>query len=276
MDNKTQNSDNLKQDNNIKTQNLKYDMYKEYNFKKSKRANGMLVEVEGEGEKCIIICPGGAYYFVSSTEAMPIAEEFKARGYKCYILYYSVNFSHFPTQFEELACAIDFVKKKEHKPVGLVGFSAGGHLVASVSVLNDKIDNLSNKIKTYKKTKSFDCLPSFAVLCYPVISYKKELRHVGSYYCLCGINRKLKQYLSLENQVTKNTCPCFIWHTKTDTCVNYQNSIVFKNALDKQNIINELAIFPTGEHGLALGNDTAPEVKQWPELADNFIKKLKL
>ncbi|MEG1394775.1 MAG: prolyl oligopeptidase family serine peptidase, partial [Clostridia bacterium] len=153
------------------------------------------------------------------------------------------------------------------------GFSAGGHLAGNISTQY-------NSPLVLSATNGVNVRPDAAILCYPLITFDKEFRHKGSFYCLCGnFNKKLKRSLSIEKIVTKDTPPMFIWHTKEDTCVPCQNSIMMAKALENNGIAHKLMLFPHGPHGLSLASPEAPvdksfyfdDVAQWPNLAKEWL-----
>ena len=219
----------------------------------------------------IIICPGGAYSWRSPREGIPVAEKFNKLGYSCEILHYTCSDGSspvYPRPQTELAMAISAARKKFSRII-VMGFSAGGHLAASLAVMPEK----------YGKNARPDC----AVLCYPVIT-SGEKAHVRSISNLVGNNEELIREVSLEKHVDGNTCPCFIWTTATDESVPFENSLMFKQALDKYSVLNELVVFDSGVHGLSLGTAdvsdskrcVAPQIQKWPELASEFIERFVL
>jgi acetyl esterase/lipase len=152
--------------------------------------------------------------------------------------------------------------------VGILGFSAGGHLASTAAThfdagqkdAEDAIDRLS-------------CRPDFAVLCYPVVTFKGPSAHSGSRRNLIGANpeAKLIDYLCNDEQVTKETPPTFLVHTNEDTGVPPENSILFYLALRKAGVPAELHIFEKGRHGLGLGGGNAAFAR-WPELCQAWME----
>lgn len=219
----------------------------------------------------ILILPGGSYSSVSDLEGECVAKKFNTLGVTAYVLKYSVAPKRFPTAILEVAQAIEYIKTKNRSKVVVCGFSAGGHLAASIATLHDT----QIITKYYKNSR-----PDAVILCYPVISIDKKFCHKQSFINLCGIfNKKLKVQLSLENRVSQTTPPMYIWHTLEDEAVPYQNSVLMAKALKSKNILCKLELFPKGRHGLSLaseesGNDNKSifeDVKQWPSKAINWL-----
>lgn len=205
----------------------------------------------------VIIAPGGAYYFVSKREGEPVAQAFLARGFQTFVLDYLVSTDKisYPEQLTELATAVDYVKKHADEmnvnadEVFAVGFSAGGHLVGTLATEWQDIESITGE--------KLDCKLAATGLCYPVISSKEG--HVGSFdNLLCDYtpeNREetLKK-LNLNNAVTKNTPPAFLWATAEDEVVPSKNTLLYALELAKRKIPYELHIYPEGYHGASTGS----------------------
>jgi len=212
----------------------------------------------------IIICPGGGYEIISDREAEPVAFKFIAAGYNVAVIKYSVAPVRYPNQLLQVSAAIATVRRRSEEwntdieKIVVCGFSAGGHLAASVGVMWQE-----EFIKDALKLKYGENKPNALLLAYPVIS-GGEYAHRGSFDNLLG-NAKSQEkldYLSLENRVSPNTPPTFLWHTSDDDLVPCENSLMFAAALKRNNISLELHIYRSGCHGLSLGSrDTAKDVK---------------
>jgi len=154
------------------------------------------------------------------------------------------------------------------KRVGILGFSAGGHLAGSATTIFD-----AGKSDAADPIDRESCRPDAAVLCYAVLTFG-EFRHHGSMVNLLGSDNpdpKLRESLSLETRVMRDTPPTFLWHTADDAGVPVENTLLFAAALHKNKVPFEVHIFPHGAHGLGLAAST-PGVRQWPGLCAEWLK----
>lgn len=214
--------------------------------------------------KGVLICPGGGYGFVSDREGEPIALAFAAQGFNAFVLTYEVApaVKH-PQPLLDVSRALCIIRENAEKwytekdKLAVCGFSAGGHLAASLGVFwkEKYLQELLHIPEGMNK-------PNALILNYPVITSQLDLTHRGSFYNLLGWDLDEPTYstMSLEKYVTENTPPAFIWHTFSDICVPVENSLLFAQSMKNNNIPFELHIFPEGEHGLSLcdartGND---------------------
>ena len=130
-------------------------------------------------------------------------------------------------------------------------------------------------VEEFLKDKALLCKPDAVILSYPVIS-SGEFAHMGSFDNLCGDREQLKEYLSLENRVDKDSVPAFIWSTYNDDLVPCENSLLMALAYKKAGVPMELHIFEHGEHGLSLAteevNSPLPAVAVWANLAATWLK----
>ncbi len=201
----------------------------------------------------VIVVPGGGYGFVSKREGEPVATEFLTKGFQAFVLTYLVApDARYPEQLLELSAAVDYVKDHAQElcvnpdEIFVVGFSAGGHLTGNLAI---EYQNVSKKAG-----ESLDCRPTAVGLCYPVVS--KIHGHQGSYEnLLSGYTEaeqaELLKTLNLDEAVTKDTPPAFLWATAEDTCVPPDNALRYALALDRQGVSYELHIYPRGKHGLS-------------------------
>lgn len=228
-----------------------------------------------EPKGAILICPGGGYANRAAHEGKNIAEAFNAQGLHAFVVQYRVAPNQHPAPLADVSRALRIIRANATQwlvnpnHIAVCGFSAGGHLTASLGVhhasdipgAGDGIDKQSNR-------------PDALILSYPVIS-SGEFRHKGSFNNLLGENasEKMIAFMSLENQVTQNTPPTFLWHTAEDAGVPAENSMLFAQALSKHNIPYELHIFPNGRHGLGLAPEL-PNVAAWFDLCVTWLKNM--
>jgi acetyl esterase/lipase len=231
----------------------------------------------------IVICPGGGYSFLATDhEGKQVAEWLNSIGVAGVVLKYRLapKYKH-PVPLGDAQRAVRMVRWKskewglDPKRVGILGFSAGGHLASTAAthfmdahpVPGDAIDGYTTR-------------PELAILVYPVIAIGTEFGHNGSRDNLLGKDapKKLVMSLSNETQVNEKTPPTFLAHTLADTGVPVENSILFAMALRKHKVPFELHIFEKGQHGLGLGTgwkgqiEGEPSFAAWPKLCEAFLK----
>ncbi len=214
----------------------------------------------------IVVLPGGGYWCRAPHEGEPIAEYFREKGFNAFVVDYRVKPNKYPAALSDAQRAIKIIRKnaKEWKVdtnrIAVIGFSAGGHLAASCGVLDDVTANREGADEIDLEGAK----PNGMVLCYPVIHMFEDYGHPGSPKNLCGddVSDEMRAYLSLENRVSPDTPPAFIWHTSDDSCVNVKNSLVFGERLRDNGVPFEMHIYPHGPHGLSIGldNDTLPHL----------------
>ena len=210
----------------------------------------------------VVVVPGGGYHMVSKREGEPVAARFLAMGFQACVLEYlcSGHGVGYPEQLIELSCAVDYIKKhsKElfvnEQEIFVIGFSAGGHLVADLACEYSKVSD--------KAGFALDAKPRAVGLCYAVINDQYHtFENLLSTYS--GEEKeRLKEYLKLENRVSADTPPAFIWATAEDKCVPSQNSLKFALALAENGVEYELHVYPKGKHGLSTGST---EINEYDE-----------
>lgn len=208
---------------------------------------------------CMIIVPGGAYRKVSPSEAHLPAMEFFHAGYNVFVLTYTVNPVDEPLKLQplnDLSRAVRMIRKNAGKyridpsETALCGFSAGGHLCASLCV---HYRDISDCDREYDRIPN---RPDAAVLSYPVITTGPSA-HRDSIKALLGGHAREDEleYMSLEKQVTPDTPPCFIWQTRTDATVPVENSYLFAEALRKADVCFSHHVFSEGIHGMSVATE---------------------
>lgn len=224
----------------------------------------------------VIICPGGSYARLSiDNEGVAVAKTLNASGITAFVLKYRlpndtlmIDRSIGPLQ--DIQQAIRLVRKQATKfgiqknKIGVMGFSAGGHLAATATTHFNFIAD-----STTKDTVSLR--PDFSILIYPVISFADSIMHKGSRNNLLGKNPTAEKaiFFSNELQVTKNCPPVFIVHAGDDPTVPVENSIRFYKACIEKNVPVEMHLYPHGGHGFGLHNKTTTD--NWMDRLNNWI-----
>jgi acetyl esterase/lipase len=268
----------------------------------------------GVKRPAVIVCPGGAYLGTSDREAEPVALRFAAAGYHAFVLRYTTYYkewvrdfqnlppgnprSAFPQPLLDLAQTIALVRRHAEEwrvnpdQIAVAGFSAGGHLAASLGVhwhepfLKERLGIDNEQFK-----------PNALILGYALLDYvfMHEDAFSGEDHLKKGLFRLAAQAIfgtpepneeqlkerSPALHVSSNTPPVFMWHTAEDGLVGAHNSLVFASALAKLRIPYELHVFTRGEHGLSLADETTaanpdqinPEAAAWFQLALNWLRK---
>jgi acetyl esterase/lipase len=224
----------------------------------------------------VIIAPGGSYQRLSmNLEGREPANYFNAMGMAAFVLRYRLGPRyHHPIELGDAQRAIRTVRARADEwhlardRIGIMGFSAGGHLASTVSTrfdtgnpdAADPIDRVSSR-------------PDFAVLGYPVISFVEAWTHQGSKTNLLGESPdpSLARSLSTETQVVASTPPTFIYQTNADTTVPAENAVAYFLALRRAGVPAELHVFKEGRHGTGLGL-ADPALSEWPRLLANWLR----
>ena len=222
----------------------------------------------------LICVPGGCYSRCSKREGEPPAVRFYSYGYNAAVLEYSVIDKPFPTALLELCEAVKYIRSHKEElcatdDVTVMGFSAGGHLAASLGVYSQKYGGIAVR-------------PDRLILCYPVITsgvytHRESAENIAR-------DSDTMDLISLEKHISDSFPPCFIWHCADDSTVPVQNSLLLAQSLSENNIPYELHIFPEGGHGIAMCDITTvrdgdydkyinPTCAQWSELALDWLRR---
>ena len=219
----------------------------------------------------LLILPGGGYEYTSWREAQPVVNAFASESYHTGIYYYrEEKLLHPHTHIEAKELIEQLRKDPRVNKIYLVGFSAGGHFAAT--------------IMTY-----YPHLVNAGVLAYAPITSDIKYRHLGSLMSLLGpdITKEKAAEVSLDLHVTKETPPCFIFHTQDDAIVHVENALMFAEALRKNKVPFALHVYPEGLHGFSVGSDDVAYseysleefqqrfayMKEWVELAKKFLRR---
>lgn len=228
------------------------------------------------GTPAMIVCPGGGYGSLAANhEGRQVANYLNSVGMAAFVLRYRLGPKyHHPVELGDAQRALRTVRAQASQwridpaRIGIMGFSAGGHLAMTASTMADAgnpqapdpIDRVSSR-------------PDFAVLGYPVISMTAAWTHQGSKRNLLGDapDPDLAAKLSGEKAVTKDTPPTFIFQTNQDTSVPAENSVHYYLALRQAGVPAEMHIFEHGPHGVGLANDN-PALSAWSSLLANWLR----
>lgn len=239
-----------------------------------------------EKRPVILMCPGGGYEMTSDREAEPMAMQFLAMGYHVAVLRYSVCPVRYPAALLQVAESVLYLKEHadeyhiDPEKIVVQGCSAGGHLAANYGIAWNS--PFFTKLMGMENDPEQLCVAGL-LLCYPVIT-SGEKAHEESFRNLLGEQyEEKKEELSLENQVTPDTPPTFLWHTATDETVPVENSLYFFQACLQQGVSAELHIYPVGGHGLSLANEETcrangigvqKECQSWIGLAQTWLEEI--
>lgn len=229
--------------------------------------------------EAVVICPGGGYSILAyDWEGSDIARWLNSRGIAAFVLKYRLpgsnsNIVPHKSPLLDAQRAMRMVRSNADKwnidpgKIGIMGFSAGGHLASTLSTHYDAGDPASAD-----PVEQVSSRPDFSVLVYPVISFTEEFQHSGSRINLLGkdADETLVKYYSNELQVTEDTPPAILIHSDDDKAVPLENSIAYFEALRANDVLSELHIYPYGGHGysLAIGQG---HLSTWPDRVIDWI-----
>lgn len=223
-----------------------------------------LAAAERSSGAAVVVCPGGGYQNLAMDhEGVQIARWLNGLGIHAFVLKYRLGPRHrHPAMLDDVSAAFRMVRaraaewKLDPKRVGVWGFSAGGHLAATIST-----------------HFTAETRPDFAILAYPVITCTENWKHRGSCRNLLGSEEPdaaLAAALSNEKQVTKDTPPTFLFHTTDDASVPVENALAYYAALRKHGVEAEMHIFEHGRHGVGLAKDNWI-LGAWPDLLARWL-----
>jgi acetyl esterase/lipase len=223
----------------------------------------------------IVVCPGGGYGRLAPHEGHDVAVWLNSIGVTAVVLKYRLGpkYQH-PAMLWDALRAIRYTRSKSSEwkidpnRVGIMGFSAGGHLASTAATHFDAGDpNASDPIEKLSSR------PDLVILCYPVITMTDPFVHKGSRKNLLGDNpqQQLIDLMSNEKQVSEQTPPAFLFHTQDDPGVPVENSMMFALALRQKKVPYEMHIYEHGRHGVGLAPGD-PALSTWPKLLENWLR----
>ena len=224
----------------------------------------------------VVICPGGGYGILAAGhEGFDVAKKLNELGVAAFVLKYRIPDNKVMIEKElgplqDAQKALEMVRKNarkwnvDPKRVGIMGFSAGGHLAATVGTNPSLVAG-----RRIKKTAR----PDFMILIYPVISFTDSVGHIGSRNQLLGKNPPHPKVILFSNelQVTDKTPPAFLVHAKDDDGVSYKNSMLYHKALQQHGISTDIYLFEKGGHGFGMNNPLS--AVQWMDKLMDWLKK---
>lgn len=220
----------------------------------------------------IVVCPGGGYRNLAPHEGEPIARWLNSLGIAAFVVEYRIAPHRHPAPLRDGQRAIQVVRHHaatwglDPARIGMLGFSAGGHLAASVATQPDAADPASADSVARQSSR-----PDLAVLAYPVISFVEHV-HAGSIENLLGPEAPESSCaaLSADRNVDAQTPPTFLWHTADDASVPVEHSLLFASALARHGVPFGLHVYPHGRHGLGLAEGD-PVVGSWRTLCASWL-----
>lgn len=226
----------------------------------------------GAPTAAVVVCPGGGYWLRADHEGAPVAAWLNSLGVTGFVLDYRVAPHRHPAPLRDAQRAVRLVRHHAGRwgidpaRVGVLGFSAGGHLAASLATHFDGGHPAADD-----PVERVGCRPDLVVLGYPVISFVAH-GHAGSIANLLGPDppEDLRRRLSAELSVTTETPATFIWHTADDAGVPVENSLGYAAALSRHRVPFALHVFPRGAHGLGLAAGD-PVVGTWTALCAAWL-----
>lgn len=246
--------------------------------------------IAGKRGAMVVLAGGGYLFQANSREGEPVAIKYFAAGYNCFLVNYSVNDkAAFPAPVVDVSRAIVHIRRNAKKynvdpeRVYVIGFSAGGHLAASIGTFWHEEWARADEDMEYGENK-----PTAVLTCYPVITGDKRYYHHDSFMRLLGYpigktdatEEELCRY-SVEKHISEKTVPAFIWHTFEDTCVPVENSLLYAMALKEKGIHFEMHIYPVKDHGIALATKETwwgaehlddPHIATWFDNSIDFLR----
>ena len=266
-------------------------LYEYFGVDKKNRSGGYLVSYihrdrqifENRVYPAMLIIPGGGYEYIVERESEPVAMAYLCAGFNTFLLEYSTH-ERYETPLCEAYMAMVFLRENaaelgiDDAHIAVVGLSAGGHLAAMLS--NMCFEPKPTELLRHKGVSS---RPDAIVLCYPVITMG-EFAHKSSCAIITGGDESLRDKLSMEKAVNRNSPPCFIWACADDPKVPLENTLSYADAYRKIGVPFALHVFHCGGHGLSLASDVTVDydeknedcraVSKWFDLSCDWLRWL--
>jgi len=226
----------------------------------------------------MVVCPGGGYEFLADHEGEPVAQWLATLGIDAYVLRYRLGpADRHPAMWHDVSRAMRIVRstarheKRDPKRVGVLGFSAGGHLASTISTRFDNGDRYADD-----HTERASSRPDLSVLIYPVITMDLTYGHTGSRRNLLGpdAGTDLIDALSNDKQVSAHTPPAFLIHSDDDDAVSVEHALMYAAALRRHKVPYEMHIFEHGGHGYGLAHHD-PALSTWTPLCAHWLRRHK-
>ena len=234
--------------------------------------NPTLIPFPVEGSRgAVIVCPGGGYTHLAPHEGEPIARMINEAGVSAFVLMYTIKpFPSLEVPLSEAKRAIRLVRSMGYEKVGILGFSAGGHLSGMAATLydagdpdaEDPVERLSSRPDAFAPCYGATSLWHFRLNAWPGMLLETKTPDM----------KDLVHY-SAECNVTADTPPAFIWHTADDPVVPVACALDLAKALASKGVPHEVHIFPHGRHGLGLAQELE-DVAQWAPLCQKWLNLL--
>ncbi len=229
----------------------------------------------------VIVCPGGSYcYLGMQREGYDVAKWLNNSGITTFVLRYRVGMhaNHHPAMIQDLQRTIQIVREHsaeygvDPKKIGVMGFSAGGHLAGTAGVYY-----MENFLEPLGIHPTVSLRPDFIAMVYPVVSMEDSIAHRKSRYNLLGRqhSQDLVQKMSLEKNVHTGMPPVFLMHCRDDRTVDVRNSMALAKAMEKKGLIYKEMLYQTGDHGFGVSPGQRADARMWTAAFEEWVKELR-